>query len=269
MKFIASLICIATMSPQSTSSRENFVQTPTLRGRAAGRHLGQFDIKDAIDIQARGTDIMIDEKEGEMVDSIGDTGHSDNKEGYIRGALQYPVNPLESTCRSEGIHHPDGETFTCPDGCNICWCSGPLVMQTRMNCDDGEAVPIGGGMDLNQLSHTDPHSQKGLKDRGSDEVAVATKTENITHQIEEAPIIFLDEIAVTKTETATHRIEEYPIFRFPSGFDCLYEGIHYFDGEEFLDGCNLCQCSDSLVACTKMNCDSDEKILIGGPNQLP
>ena len=140
-----------------------------------------------------------------------------------------------------------------------------------MNCDKGERLPIGGGLYLNQLSHGDPHGQQGLKDRGSDEEVVATKTETFTYTIGEVPIILLDVIEVTETKNTTHHIEEDPLPRPPSEFDCLYEGIHYFDGEEFdsFYGCNLCQCYHTLVACTKTNCDSGEKNPIGGPSQLP
>ena len=140
-----------------------------------------------------------------------------------------------------------------------------------MNCDKGKIFPIGGGLDLNQLSHGDPHGQQALKYRGSDEVVVATKTETFMYRIVEVPIILLDEIEVTETENTTHHIEEVSILLSLSEFDCLYEGVHYFEGNEFdsLDDCNVYQCSHILVECTKTNCDASEKIMIGGRIQLP
>ena len=116
------------------------------------------------------------------------------------------------------------------------------------------------GLDLNQLTHRNPHAQQGLKEQGSRKVVLATKNETFMYQIGEVPKMFFGDIEVTETESTTYNIEEDTLTHSPSKFDCLYEGINYFDGKEFyfLDGCSLCQCFHTLIVCTDMNCDSDD-----------
>merc|ERR1711970_1051968 len=56
----------------------------------------------------------------------------------------YPLDPyrgscLEGTGRScwdvTGVYL-DGESWTCADGCNSCWCTDGNIMSTRMACPE-------------------------------------------------------------------------------------------------------------------------------------
>ena len=38
-------------------------------------------------------------------------------------------------CAVDGVEHPDGESWTCSDGCNTCTCENGAVASTLMACD--------------------------------------------------------------------------------------------------------------------------------------
>ena len=53
-----------------------------------------------------------------------------------------------------GNEREDGESWTCADGCNRCWCIGGLVASTRKGC----IKPKNPGNSSQKLSCHNPHA---------------------------------------------------------------------------------------------------------------
>jgi len=159
-----------------------------------------------------------------------------------------PSDPAEEECTCVGVNDETfcpGESYTAPDGCNTCTCTGGpdgIAACTEMACPDG--VPASSG-----TASEEPDEMA----EGDTEAEPAA--ENITVAADDVPTTLPETDAA---ENITMAADDVPTTLPETDAACVVNGIEYAVGEKYVaaDGCNSCTCSgdEDLAICTLMAC---------------
>jgi Kazal-type serine protease inhibitor domain len=160
-------------------------------------------------------------------------------------------------CVVDGVVYPDGTgNIPASDGCNICSCAGGALRCTLRAC----AVPRACGARAGNTCTANEYCAytDGLYCGAADAEAVCRPRPNICPTIY-SPVCGCDSqtygSSCTAAQAGTGVMHAGPCTG--SGRSCVVSGVTYPDGSGAIpaaDGCNVCSCSDGLLACTKKAC---------------
>ncbi|HET6148814.1 MAG TPA: Kazal-type serine protease inhibitor [Polyangia bacterium] len=169
--------------------------------------------------------------------------------------------PPPGSCVVDGITYPDGAgNIPASDGCNICACASGTLRCTLRACP----VPKACGARAGNTCTADEYCAytEGLYCGAADAEAVCKPRPDVCDTIY-APVCGCDGQTYANSCVAS-RAGSGVLHSGPctgSGRSCVVGGVTYPDGSGNIpagDGCNICGCTDGMLACTKRACPASK-----------